>query len=225
MCGPAAATRSIRASCWAWWAFGALVFVALLWMIGSGHDRRSPPHDGGGHVGGKGLNGYAGLADLLERRGYTVERVRSAGRLDDPGLLVLTPPHMAEGCKARRDLLRKRRMIGPTLLILPKWQAAPADPAKDPGAQARAGSSGSAGRCGQAGPAAWMKPRSYRSQASQFCRGPPPVPAGWDAGPGWLRPAPPSRCLRGASPPLVRDGSGQMLAAYLQDDGGDYPGA
>ena len=70
---------------------GSALFVALLYLIGSGMDGGST-NDGGGHAGGKGLNGYAALADLLERRGYTVSRARNKGRLEDPGLLVLTPP-------------------------------------------------------------------------------------------------------------------------------------
>ncbi len=36
--------------------FGAALFIALLWMIGSGMDSGST-NDGGGHAGGKGLNG------------------------------------------------------------------------------------------------------------------------------------------------------------------------
>ena len=68
---------------------GAALFIALLYMISSGMNSGST-NDGGGHAGGKGLNGYAALADLLERRGYSVSRARSKARLDDPGLLVLT---------------------------------------------------------------------------------------------------------------------------------------
>ncbi len=102
---------------------GAALFVALLWMIGSGMSSGST-NDGGAHVGGKGLNGYAALADLLERRGHLITRARSEARLDDPGLLVLTPPHFSDAAKLS-ELIAKRRREGPTLLILPKWQATP----------------------------------------------------------------------------------------------------
>ena len=103
---------------------GAALFIALLYMIGSGMDSGST-NDGGGHAGGKGLNGYAALADLLEKRGYSVSRARSAARLDDPGLLVLTPPLYGDAGKLN-DIIAKRRRSGPTLLVLPKWQAMPA---------------------------------------------------------------------------------------------------
>lgn len=103
---------------------GAALFVALLFMIGSGMDSGST-NDGGGHVGGKGLNGYAALADLLERRGFSVSRTRSAARLDDPVLLVLTPPLYADTGKLN-ELIAKRRRVGPTLLVLPKWQVSAA---------------------------------------------------------------------------------------------------
>jgi len=101
--------------------FGALVFVALLWMLGSGMTSGNT-NDGGGHVGGKGLNGYAALADLLEKRGVKVSRTRNEAALDDPGLLVLTPPLAADGDKIG-EIIAKHRYIGPTLLVLPKWPA------------------------------------------------------------------------------------------------------
>ena len=101
--------------------FGAVVFVALLWMIGAGMGSREP-NDGGAHVGGKGLNGYAAIADLLDRHGYTVTRGRSEGALDDPGLLVITPLPDADP-KRIDKVIEARRYIGPTLVILPKWQA------------------------------------------------------------------------------------------------------
>ncbi|MFA7601987.1 MAG: DUF4350 domain-containing protein [Novosphingobium sp.] len=111
-------------------AFGAVVFVALLYMIGSGAGGGST-NDGGGHAGGKGLNGYAAFAGFLERRGYAVRRVHSEGGLDDPGLLVLTPPALADGAEIDR-IVAARRRVGPTLVIAPKWAAvaAPRD-AKD----------------------------------------------------------------------------------------------
>lgn len=101
--------------------FGAVVFVALLWMIGAGMGSREP-NDGGAHVGGKGLNGYAAIADLLDRDGYTVTRGRSEAALDDPGLLVITPLPDADP-KRIDKVIEARRYIGPTLVILPKWQA------------------------------------------------------------------------------------------------------
>lgn len=100
---------------------GGVLFVALLWMIGSGMSG-SDTNDGGGHAGGKGLNGYAALATLLERRGLEVRRSQGEGALDDPGLLVLTPPHMTDGAELER-IVSARRHVGPTMVILPKWFA------------------------------------------------------------------------------------------------------
>ncbi len=112
--------------------FGAVVFVALLWMIGAGMTG-SDINDGSGHGGGKGLNGYAGMAQYLETRGFEVSKVQSLGALDKPGLLILTPPAGGPG-KQIEALVSKRRNIGPTVVIAPKWLAIQM-PAGAPGAQ------------------------------------------------------------------------------------------
>lgn len=101
---------------------GALLFVALLWAIGSGAGGRQT-NDGQAHAGSKGVTGYAALAGMLERQGYPVERLRT-----DPesaaGLLVLTPPLYTDTKELQRIVTAHRRK-GPTLLVLPKWQAMP----------------------------------------------------------------------------------------------------
>lgn len=112
--------------------FGTVVFVALLWMIGAGMTQGST-NDGGSHAGGKGLNGYAALAGFLERRGNTVRRAQNESALDDPGLLVLTPPQWTDGAELER-IVSARRYAGPTIVIVPKWLAAPA-PASAKGAK------------------------------------------------------------------------------------------
>ncbi|MEP7222349.1 MAG: DUF4350 domain-containing protein [Novosphingobium sp.] len=104
--------------------FGAAVFVALLYMIGSGMTG-ADTNNGGDHVGGKGLNGYAALALLLEKQGYDVHRAQTPSALDKPGLLILTPPANADG-KEIAHIVDARRNIGPTLIITPKWLAMPA---------------------------------------------------------------------------------------------------
>lgn len=101
--------------------FGAFTFVALLWMIGSGMASGSA-NNGDAHAGGKGLNGYAALATWLERRGHGVRLSRSAGALDDPGLLVLTPSPQQDG-QELAQIVAARRWTGPTMVILPKWLA------------------------------------------------------------------------------------------------------
>ena len=103
---------------------GSALFLALLWMIGTGTGMGSV-NDGKAHAGGKGLTGYAAMADYLERRGYAVRRARNEGALDKPGLLVLTPPAFADGKEIDRIVLA-RRYAGPTLVIGPKWIELPA---------------------------------------------------------------------------------------------------
>ncbi|MFM5930911.1 MAG: DUF4350 domain-containing protein [Novosphingobium sp.] len=100
--------------------FGALIFLALLWMIGAGWTQR-PANNGEAHASGKGLTGYAGLVRLLEKQGYPVSTVRNQNGLQANGLLILTPPHYAEGEKIAK-IIRERRYVGPTVLVLPKWQ-------------------------------------------------------------------------------------------------------
>ncbi|WP_156841886.1 DUF4350 domain-containing protein [Novosphingobium aquimarinum] len=100
-------------------AFGSLVFLAILLM--SAFDAGTGDiNDGGGHAGSRGINGFAAFADLAERRGYTVRRSRSEGAFEQPGLLVLTPPHMADPDKIA-SAIDHHRLQGPTILVLPKW--------------------------------------------------------------------------------------------------------
>jgi hypothetical protein len=101
---------------------GSLTFLALLWALGSGMTGGST-NNGGGHAGGMGLNGFAAFSRLLERRGVEVVRARSPALLDRPGLLVLTPPPRAKGEEIER-IVARRRTIGPTMVIAPKWLAA-----------------------------------------------------------------------------------------------------
>ena len=104
-------------------AVGAIACIAMLYAIGAGWTGGG--NDGGSHALSKGLTGYAALAELLEKTGAEVRRSRDANALDDPGLLVLTPPHDADGDELAR-IVGERRTIGPTLLVLPKWVTVPA---------------------------------------------------------------------------------------------------
>src|SRR5690606_38423170 len=81
-------------------------------------------------------NGFAGLVRLLEAQGHEVELSRSKTRLQDEGLLVLTPPIYADGERIA-EVIRARRYDGPTILILPKWPAMEASGI--PGVDARRG--------------------------------------------------------------------------------------
>jgi hypothetical protein len=105
--------------------FGALAFLAALYFIGAGKTG-GEENDGGGHAASRGLTGYAALAGLLEARGENVSLVRNGARLSDTNLLVLTPPHSVDG-KELSEIVERRRHAGPTIVILPKWFALPAD--------------------------------------------------------------------------------------------------
>ncbi|OCC25421.1 hypothetical protein MB02_01860 [Croceicoccus estronivorus] len=101
--------------------FGAMAFLLTLYFIGA-DETGGGTNDGGGHAGGKGLNGYAAMASLLGKGGYHVTLSRNEGDLSSYGLLVLTPPHGADG-QELAEIVARRRHAGPTLVILPKWYA------------------------------------------------------------------------------------------------------
>ena len=104
--------------------FAALAFVAFLFLIGRGGLEGSG-NNGQAHAAGTGLAGFAGLTRLLEEDGVWVERSRDRGALNDPGLLVLTPPANIDD-EEFAEIMERRRTIGPTMIIAPKWFAMPA---------------------------------------------------------------------------------------------------
>ncbi|WP_230206611.1 DUF4350 domain-containing protein [Novosphingobium sp. Gsoil 351] len=104
--------------------------MTLLYAIGAG--LTGGGNDGGAHALSKGLTGYAGLAELARETGLNVATVRSVARLDDPGLLVLTPPAGADG-KEIEGIVAARRAIGPTMVVAPKWLTVPAGNSGKPG--------------------------------------------------------------------------------------------
>ena len=104
-------------------AGGFALFLALLYLLGAGEKL-----DGNGGAGGqahavsKGLNGYAGLVQLVEAQGYDIERSRSRAGLETLGLLIITPPPSAKPEEIAK-LLKQRAFTGPTLVIMSKWWA------------------------------------------------------------------------------------------------------
>jgi len=100
---------------------GAALFIALLWFLGHS---TPPTNNGGGHAGGRGLNGYAGLAALAQADGFAVARTRSQSGLDKPGVLILTPLPETDG-KTIDRIVAHRRRTGPTIVVAPKWLARP----------------------------------------------------------------------------------------------------
>ncbi|MET1757130.1 DUF4350 domain-containing protein [Novosphingobium sp. RD2P27] len=194
--------------------FGSLVFVALLWMIGNGLAEGSS-NNGGAHAEGRGLNGYAALASYLERRGLSVRRSRSKAAFDEAGLLVLTPEHGADAHDIE-TAIAEHRHLGPTLLVLPKWLAAPVP------AQLRASTKAKAGWVvlTDARPPRWagdlasfgaLDLRAENADAAGVWRGfglTGRLPDG----------APVQSLSSGSVVSLVRDARGQTLAGY-RDDG------
>ncbi len=195
-------------------AIGTAAFLLLLYAIGAGWDG-SRDRNGGAHAAATGLNGFAGLVHLLEQRGHDVALSRSEARLNDEGLLVLTPQHGADG-EALSRIIDNRRYRGPTLLILPKWLAMPAD--RIGGLDAPAGWV----MLGGAVPPAWLQDVEAFDDA-RLTLGTRETWTGLE--------------LRGGFPdreqtlsldatrvlPLVRDEQGDVLAGYLADSG-SYPG-
>ena len=193
-------------------AFGALAFLALIYAMGAGLTGGST-NNGGGHAGGKGLNGYAALADYLDRRGYAVRQLRDPGLLDEPGLLVLTPPAGADGAEIDA-IVEARRAAGPTLVVTPKWLAVPAQ-----GPKAKRGW---VALSGTASPR-WEGFLDDVGVGIGALRG----KGGRWSGAGLTGPLPDARQVQsGTGPrlvPLVIGGADRrVLAAYL-DDGGSYP--
>ena len=104
---------------------GAFAFLLMLYALGQGWTGQSE-RDGGSHARSNGLNGLAGLVQLLENSGQEVEISRSRSALDDYGLLVLTPPLNADPAQVAEAIDERRESgIVPTLVILPKWWAYP----------------------------------------------------------------------------------------------------
>ncbi|WP_373491193.1 DUF4350 domain-containing protein [Parasphingorhabdus sp.] len=97
-------------------------FVALLYGLGMG-DPLASGKNGEAHGASNSIVGYKALASLLEKTGMPVQYSRTQAGMDDPGLLVLTPGPFtpAEEISA---VVQQRAYIGPTMIILPKWQVA-----------------------------------------------------------------------------------------------------
>ncbi|MFM6931861.1 MAG: DUF4350 domain-containing protein [Novosphingobium sp.] len=198
--------------------FGAVVFTALLWMIGAGMTSR-PENTADAHAGSKGLTGFAGLAQLLEAQGYHVTRARNETALEQQGLVILTPPHTAEG-KQVAKLVKDRRYIGPTILILPKWQTMPAElMALASGGEAKKGWVA----LQDAESPDWGKDLEPQKLSPKIEKHSADRPSWQGLGlSGWL----PDKRVQTVTAPrmvtLVRDSQGGELAGYL-DDEGYYP--
>ena len=188
---------------------GALAFVAGLYWLGTGW---GATNNGGGHVAGRGLNGYAALAAMLEADRVTVHRARSKDALKQPGLLVLTPPADAKGSDIA-DIVAARRGIGPTLVVTPKWLAFRdfANPASKRGWTRIDGTQ----------PPEW---KGYHDDlAVGFVSGPAHGWIGSEAFSGLRGPLPDDRKVQAGTGPglesLVETPDARILAGYLTGDG------
>jgi hypothetical protein len=193
--------------------FGVLVFVALLWMVGQGLAGEGT-NDGGAHADGRGLNGYAALADLLERQGHAVRRSRGKEAFAQEGLLVLTPRHTAKS-EDINEAIARHRHLGPTLLVLPKWNVMPVPAAMRATVKAQDGwvILGGARAPHWANQVSALGPLDiHLDDAPQQSRW-----LGLGRGGALLAKAPVQTVSSGAIAALVRDGRGQTLAAYSDD--------
>lgn len=195
-------------------AGGAVLFVALLAMIGAGMGASSA-NDGGGHGAGKGLNGFAGFARLLEAQGRVVHLSRSEKATGETGLLVLTPPTYAEGTDIER-MVNQHRNAGPTVVVTPKWQAVPIPATVRP-----QGAKEGWVQLGGTAPPQW---KGFLDDVG-VAIGPMRGGSRWLAQ-GFSGELPdPAQVLTGSGVnlvPLVSGADGGILAAYLAD-GGHYP--
>lgn len=194
--------------------FGALAFIAALYFIGAG-DEKEGSTNGGAHAAGVGLTGYSAFARLLEAQGYEVSRIRNEGQLDDENLLIITPPANADGEELTK-IVEARRYSGPTIVVLPKWNAFPARIV--PGTKSKPGWV----YLGQPTLPSWEGFYDDIGVAIGATEGSPD----WDAA-GYSGSLPdPKNVMSGTGAtlePIVRGGSNSaILAAYI-NDGGVYP--
>jgi len=188
---------------------GALAFVGLLWFLGN--NTGGSGNNGGAHVGGHGLTGYAGIARMLEAEGLDVVRQRNRREIESqPGLLILTPPAEADG-KEIAKVVAARRYVGPTLVIAPKWLAV--------GVNAKKAKLG------------WVQVIDTSAPSWEGFADNVTVDIGTEKTPrvgGWRvgtrqGPLPDDRQVEVGSGkglvPIVNAGNGKVLAAWLDDDG------
>ena len=97
-------------------------FLALLYGLGMG-DPLASGKNGEAHGASNSIVGYKALAILLEKTGVPVQYSRTQAGMDDPGLLVLTPGPFTPA-EAIDAVVQQRAYVGPTMIILPKWQVA-----------------------------------------------------------------------------------------------------
>jgi hypothetical protein len=101
-------------------AIGALAFIAMLVLGAYAPDLRSG-RNGGSHALSNGATGFSGIVKLAQETGRNPLIVRSDPDLQSEDLTVISPEH---GWTDLSGVLG-RRGARATLLVLPKWDAAP----------------------------------------------------------------------------------------------------
>ncbi len=119
-----AASPFSRAGLLALIVVGFGVFLAILYLIAMGDPWAPDNNNGRAHSASKGLNGFSALVELVEADGFEVTRSRETRGLETNDLLVLTPPHYMDP-EELTAIIDRREYLGPTLVILPKWDALP----------------------------------------------------------------------------------------------------
>lgn len=193
---------------------GAMAFLLTLYFIGI-DEMGADPGKSSGHAAAKGLDGFAGLAQLLESGGLDVTVSRNEGDLDDYGLLILTPSRSAKA-EDLRQIVARRTYAGPTIVVLPKWLAAPVPEWQENGKKGWVSIGG-------------VQPPEWQGFADDVTIAVTRVAGGWTGG-SFTGPLPRrDAVLSGSSTSLVplvttmgSDGKTKVLAAY-RADGGRYP--
>lgn len=106
---------------------GAGTFLLFLYAIAMGWDGESNMA-ATERADSNALNGFSGLANLLERRGHPVSVVRGRNHRGEAGwqeeLLILTPAMTSDPAELTAAI-EERRYNGPLIVILPKWAVVP----------------------------------------------------------------------------------------------------
>ncbi len=105
---------------------GLTAFVAMLYFLSVGDTGPDDSNNGQAHAAANGLNGFSALVELVEADGYSATVSREQGKLETTDLLVLTPPGFTDA-EELAQIIENRQYVGPTLVILPKWNATAVD--------------------------------------------------------------------------------------------------
>lgn len=100
---------------------GFAAFVGLLFGLGAGNQLANS-QNGQAHGASNSYVGYKALANLISASGVKVQYSRNPTGNDNSGLLVITPNPYTDAEKLA-EVVHNRSYTGPTLIILPKWNA------------------------------------------------------------------------------------------------------